>query len=111
MWMNAEQHRRLIGNDVVFIIFHDSDSSFDPSPLNALGTVPQVFGVVQKYQEDSYRYFLACLLFTSSRLGFFSRPNIKPYHPFLPADVAFHSDDVKDFLFTKGESFPCLSDI
>lgn len=60
--MNAEQHRRLIGNDVVFIIFHDNECSFDPSPLNALGTVPQVFGVVQKYQELYYRYFTLALV-------------------------------------------------
>ena len=54
IWMDTEQHRRLIGNDVVFIIFHDGSERFDPAPLDGLGTVPQVFGVVQKH-EDKYR--------------------------------------------------------
>lgn len=53
-YMNSEQHRRLIGNDVVFVIFHDSDQMFDPNPLDTLGTVPHIFAVVQPY-EDSFR--------------------------------------------------------
>ena len=42
---NAEQHRRLIGNDIAVIVFHE-DSKLDPTHLNELGTVPQVFAVV-----------------------------------------------------------------
>jgi len=56
--------------------------------LDALGTVPQVFGVVQKYEE---KY----------RLGFFSRPTIKPYDPAIPALHLFPREELKDFLFTK----------
>eukprot|EP01126_Amoeba_proteus_P056814 TRINITY_DN7194_c0_g1_i4.p1 TRINITY_DN7194_c0_g1~~TRINITY_DN7194_c0_g1_i4.p1 ORF type:complete len:258 (-),score=52.97 TRINITY_DN7194_c0_g1_i4:1020-1793(-) len=54
--MNSEQHRRLIGNDIVFIIFHDSCVPLDPTPLDSLGTVPQVFCVVQPLSSDSFRY-------------------------------------------------------
>jgi len=88
LWMNAEQHRRLIGNDVVFIIYHDAQKPFDPVPLDSLGTVPQVFAVVQKF-EDSYR------------LGFFSRPTIKPFMPRVPGRHSFVKEALKDFLFTK----------
>eukprot|EP01124_Arcella_intermedia_P012070 TRINITY_DN18383_c0_g1_i1.p1 TRINITY_DN18383_c0_g1~~TRINITY_DN18383_c0_g1_i1.p1 ORF type:complete len:1012 (+),score=193.77 TRINITY_DN18383_c0_g1_i1:180-3215(+) len=98
LWMDSEQHRRLIGNDVVFVIFHDTQKggtegipvmeSFDPGPLDALGTVPQVFGVVQEY-GDSYRF------------GFFSRPTIKPYDPRVPENYLFSPAELKDFLFTK----------
>jgi hypothetical protein len=70
-WMIAEQHRRLLGNDVNFIIFHDGPEAFNPDPMNELGTVPQVFGVVTPF-EDLFRYgsffsfFLFCLSFLSS---------------------------------------------
>jgi len=90
-WMNAEQHRRLIGNDVVFVIFHEEGKSFDPGPLDALGTVPQVFLVVQPVDKDGEFY----------RLGIFTRPNIKQYQPYLPSKYYFHHTDLKDFLFTK----------
>ncbi len=56
-WMIAEQHRRLLGNDVNFIIFHEAHEPFDPAPMNELGTVPQVFGVVTPH-EESYRYYM-----------------------------------------------------
>lgn len=88
-WMDAEQHRRLIGNDVVFVIYHDSLEPFDPTPLDTLGTVPQVFAVVQKPHEH---YF---------RLGLFTRPNIKPYFPCLPKYHLFSPTCLKDYLFIK----------
>jgi len=88
--MNAEQHRRLIGNDVVFIIFHEEGKSFDPGPLDAVGTVPQVFIVVQPFDNSEYY-----------RIGVFTRPNIKPYLPYIPAKYSFHHSDLKNFLFTK----------
>jgi hypothetical protein len=55
--MNSEQHRRLIGNDVAFVIFHDSPQPYDPNPLDTLGTVPHIFAVVQPFEEN-YRYAL-----------------------------------------------------
>lgn len=92
--MNAEQHRRLIGNDVVVLVFHDGDGAFDPAPLNALGTVPQIFGVVRRHSVTSSDA-------THYRVEFFSRPNIKPYAPHLAMDQVFTAAELKEFLFTK----------
>eukprot|EP01125_Pyxidicula_operculata_P017144 TRINITY_DN597_c2_g1_i1.p1 TRINITY_DN597_c2_g1~~TRINITY_DN597_c2_g1_i1.p1 ORF type:complete len:1127 (-),score=295.82 TRINITY_DN597_c2_g1_i1:160-3540(-) len=96
LWMNPEQHRRLIGNDVIFILFHDNNEPFDPGPLDSLGTVPQVFGVVQRYQDeldDKQECYY--------RMGFFSRPNIKSFEPLIPEHYYFPKSELKDFLFTK----------
>jgi hypothetical protein len=44
-WMEKEQHRRLIGNDIGFIVYYDDPTcmtSFNPAFLEGLGTVPQV---------------------------------------------------------------------
>eukprot|EP01127_Copromyxa_protea_P011430 TRINITY_DN2871_c0_g1_i2.p1 TRINITY_DN2871_c0_g1~~TRINITY_DN2871_c0_g1_i2.p1 ORF type:complete len:773 (-),score=122.39 TRINITY_DN2871_c0_g1_i2:245-2563(-) len=92
LWMDAEQHRRLIGNDVVVIIFSDSAVPVVPRPLDALGTVPQVFVVVQPLPGDPDYY----------RLGVFGRPNIKTYDPILCQDIAVHKSCLKDHLFSKG---------
>eukprot|EP01125_Pyxidicula_operculata_P014136 TRINITY_DN4696_c0_g1_i3.p1 TRINITY_DN4696_c0_g1~~TRINITY_DN4696_c0_g1_i3.p1 ORF type:complete len:1061 (+),score=242.47 TRINITY_DN4696_c0_g1_i3:66-3248(+) len=89
LWMNAEQHRRLIGNDIVFIIFHEEGTPFDPTPIDAIGTVPQVFCVVQPHNDASYR------------LALFTRPNIKAYEPLIPQNYLISKSDVKDFLLTK----------
>jgi hypothetical protein len=43
--LNEEQVRRLIGNDIVVIIFHDDpmmSSSFNPDPFIEMGAVAQV---------------------------------------------------------------------
>jgi len=93
-WLTPEQHRRLIGNDVVVIIFHDSSNPFVPDPISNIGTVPQIFGVVSPH-EDKYR------------VGFFSRPNIKPYAPHIPVDYLFTADKLKDFVFTKAYNGYC----
>jgi len=89
-WMNAEQHRRLIGNDICVLIYYDSPlSSFDPTPLNSLGTVPQVFTVVQP-NNNCYRF------------GSFNRANLKPFLPEAPPrDYIFSISDLKNYLFTK----------
>lgn len=90
-WMDAEQHRRLIGNDVVVIIFNDSPNPFVPDPLDSIGTVPQIFGVVS-------------LRFKDYRVAFFSRPNIKPYRPHLCPNHLWtptQTKQFKDFLLTK----------
>jgi len=99
LWMNSEQHRRLIGNDVVFVIFHEEGTSFDPGPLDDLGTVPQVFLVVQPVDKEGEFY----------RIGIFTRPNIKAYAPYIPAKFCFHKKDLKDFLFTKVYNGYCQS--
>jgi len=62
--MTSEQHRRMIGNDICFILFNENLDGEKVEPLNvtamdSLGTVPQVFSVVQP-QGKAYR------------LGFFS---------------------------------------
>lgn len=58
--LNAEQHRRLIGNDVCVIIFQES-TCVDPLKFD-IGQVPQVFGVVQPYcspgKPTRYRFVL-----------------------------------------------------
>lgn len=102
-WLTPEQHRRLIGNDVVVIIFHDGPNSFVPDPISNIGTVPQIFGVVSPH-EDKYRSFPTPLSskLKPYRVGFFSRPNIKPYAPYIPVDYLFPADKLKDFVFTKG---------
>eukprot|EP01126_Amoeba_proteus_P055141 TRINITY_DN6827_c0_g4_i2.p1 TRINITY_DN6827_c0_g4~~TRINITY_DN6827_c0_g4_i2.p1 ORF type:complete len:398 (-),score=81.96 TRINITY_DN6827_c0_g4_i2:160-1353(-) len=91
LMMNSEQHRRLIGNDVVFIIFHDCFFPLDPKPLDSLGTVPQVFCVVQPLLSDENHY----------RIDSFARPNIRPFKPFLPRSTAFHKSVLKDHLLSK----------
>lgn len=53
--LNAEGHRRLIGNDIAVIFFMEENSGkFDPSFMDQLGQVPQVFAVVQP-QGDKFR--------------------------------------------------------
>jgi len=51
--LNAEETRRLIGNDVGYIIFLDEgwNTRFNPSQVGLFGEVPQVFAVVQPYKE------------------------------------------------------------
>jgi hypothetical protein len=90
-WMSSEQHRRLIGNDICFIIFYEDNnlSSFDPIVMDSLGTVPQVFTVIQPYKG---RY----------RLGFFNRTNLREYTPQNPPkNYLFKVTDLKNYLFTK----------
>jgi len=88
-WLNSEQHRRLIGNDVVVAVYYDGPGPFNPVALNQLGTVPQIFAVVSPHAEQLYR------------LDMFSRPNIKAYAPHLAIDQLFTLPQLKDFLFTK----------
>ena len=56
LWLNPEEYRRLISNDVVFLIYHDADTMFDPTLVDELGSVPQIFGVVTKHDAKSYKY-------------------------------------------------------
>lgn len=107
LWLNPEQHRRLIGNDVVVLLYHDPPLNgggppppYDPTPLNALGTVPQIFAVVQRHPEaalDAYR------------LDFFARPNIKPYRPALARDQLWRAIELQDWLLTKAYNGYCAA--
>lgn len=88
IWFNAEQHRRLIGNDIVFIVFHEADSGpFDPTSLDQLGTVPQIYCVVQPLGA---RY----------RVCVVARPNIKIFGPPLPRSYSFDGPTLRSFLLT-----------
>jgi len=90
-YCTPEQHRRLIGNDILVVIFHDDPDyePFDPTVLADLGTVPQIFCVVQSF-NNLYR------------LGFLHRKNIKDFGPpSPPIDYCFDKYNVFDYLFTK----------
>lgn len=94
--MGAEGHRRLIGNDVCTIFFRDENSEpFDVTAVTNLGTMPQVFIVVQpkghKYQVSS-----------------FSRKTIKPYPPTVPNHL-FTLKEARQFILTKRTSRPVLN--
>jgi hypothetical protein len=55
--MDSEQQRRLIGNDITYLFFHDSQEPFPTSLVNGFGQVPQMFLVVQKIKDNErYRY-------------------------------------------------------
>jgi len=54
MWLNSEQHRRLIGNDVVVAIFTDSEVPLSLNVFNGLGTVPQIFAVIKPHRSPSF---------------------------------------------------------
>jgi len=90
-WMDAEGHRRLIGNDICFIIFYDNeDTSFDTISMDSLGTVPQLFAVVQPSGPCMFRF------------GFFQRSNLKLFDPpSPPSDHIFDIGGLKEYLFTK----------
>jgi len=88
-----EQHRRLIGNDIVVIIFYEQLGNqclpFNPSVMTALGTVPQVFAVVEP-QDQAYR------------MAYFRKPSIKEFLPRSPpSDYRMSPTDIKEYLFIK----------
>lgn len=49
--LNSEGHRRLIGNDIGVIFFVEEDAQFSPAFLNELGTVPQVYALIQPVKD------------------------------------------------------------
>lgn len=95
-WFIPEQHRRLIGNDICFIIYYDHPK-YEPmnsAAIAQLGTVPQVFSVVQPAPPSEGDNIF--------RLGFLNRTNLKPYGPPTPPSTyLFDLSDLKDYLFTK----------
>jgi hypothetical protein len=54
--LNAEEHRRLIGNDIAVIIYVEEGASFSPQFLLELGTVQQVYVVVRPEKNKLWRY-------------------------------------------------------
>jgi len=52
--MTEDQQRRLIGNDVALLFFKDEGEPFDPQHIISLGSIPQVFVIVQPH-KDKYR--------------------------------------------------------
>jgi len=84
--LGAEEHRRLIGNDVA-VIFFQEEGEFDASQIAKLGTVPQIFAVVTPL-ENNYR------------IATFSNVNIKAYGPSIPCEP-LTPDETKELLLTK----------
>eukprot|EP01127_Copromyxa_protea_P002446 TRINITY_DN1232_c0_g3_i3.p1 TRINITY_DN1232_c0_g3~~TRINITY_DN1232_c0_g3_i3.p1 ORF type:complete len:285 (+),score=51.88 TRINITY_DN1232_c0_g3_i3:76-930(+) len=94
-WMTAEQHRRLIGNDICVLVYFDDPTgkhSFQPDVIHNLGTVPQVFATVTPTSTEPGQY----------RVGFFNRPNMKQYPP-LPPPMDYSMDflTTREYLFAK----------
>eukprot|EP01127_Copromyxa_protea_P018844 TRINITY_DN6010_c0_g1_i1.p1 TRINITY_DN6010_c0_g1~~TRINITY_DN6010_c0_g1_i1.p1 ORF type:complete len:425 (-),score=82.27 TRINITY_DN6010_c0_g1_i1:190-1464(-) len=69
--LDSEGHRRLVGNDIGVIFFVEEGAQFDPQNLSELGTVPQVYVLIQPVG-------------TEWRVSFFSNINIKYYGPAIP---------------------------
>eukprot|EP01091_Cochliopodium_minus_P000913 TRINITY_DN1080_c0_g6_i1.p1 TRINITY_DN1080_c0_g6~~TRINITY_DN1080_c0_g6_i1.p1 ORF type:complete len:739 (-),score=227.44 TRINITY_DN1080_c0_g6_i1:18-2234(-) len=92
--MNAEQQRRLVGNDTAIIFFHESTSkTFNSSaPRSAMS---QIFSVVQPRSPSHYK------------VSFLSRNKIKPYKPTLPKNPTFDTscdegkEAFRNFFLTK----------
>ena len=90
-FLNSEQHRRLIGNDIAVVIFVE-DGQFDPKDLDTFGTVPQIYAIVQPVAKEGRTVY---------RMGFITRTNVKSMGPYLGQDSYFEASNVKDWLLTK----------
>eukprot|EP01127_Copromyxa_protea_P019985 TRINITY_DN6599_c0_g1_i2.p1 TRINITY_DN6599_c0_g1~~TRINITY_DN6599_c0_g1_i2.p1 ORF type:complete len:1001 (+),score=146.94 TRINITY_DN6599_c0_g1_i2:27-3029(+) len=87
--LDEEQQRRIIGNDFLTLIYHESPEPFDPDILAEFGNMAQVFHVVQKVGR---RY----------RIGTFTRLSQKTdYLPYIGPSVAWSSRSMKEVLLTK----------
>jgi hypothetical protein len=75
--LNAEEKRRLIGNDIAILFFLDEpDTSvkFSVSGIDSFGEVPQVYAVVQPCgNTGSFRYFILLQIFPVSLHKILSR--------------------------------------
>eukprot|EP01125_Pyxidicula_operculata_P003099 TRINITY_DN132_c5_g1_i14.p1 TRINITY_DN132_c5_g1~~TRINITY_DN132_c5_g1_i14.p1 ORF type:complete len:249 (+),score=38.14 TRINITY_DN132_c5_g1_i14:408-1154(+) len=87
--MGAEGHRRLIGNDIAVMFFLEEGAQFDSTHVELLGTVPQLFAVIQPVGEKF-------------RLGYFSNINIKQFTP-PPTNQLLDFQSMKDHLLTKSK--------
>jgi len=86
--MSEDQQRRLIGNDVALLFFKDEGEPFDPQQIIALGSIPQVFVVVQPH-KDKYR------------IGFFNKSSMLAYGPSLLKNALFTSKLIVDYILVK----------
>eukprot|EP01127_Copromyxa_protea_P012332 TRINITY_DN3200_c0_g1_i1.p1 TRINITY_DN3200_c0_g1~~TRINITY_DN3200_c0_g1_i1.p1 ORF type:complete len:208 (-),score=14.68 TRINITY_DN3200_c0_g1_i1:290-913(-) len=89
-WFNDEQHRRLLGNDIIHIIyFDDSVEKFDPQFLTNFSNLAQIFSVVQPIGN---RF----------SVSFYTRGNIPSFEPFTPPTNCILSlEEVRDFVLTR----------
>lgn len=91
--LNTEERRRLIGNDIPYLIYFDADPNeiqFDPSGLSSFGEVPQIFAIVQPLTA-SPPYF---------KVGFCSKSNIPSFNPTAPSE-ALSQTLTKGFILVK----------
>jgi len=87
--LTEEETRRLVANDIAYIIFMEegSDVEFDPSYVGEFGDVPHLFVIVQPVQ-DKYR------------VAFFTTKSITLHHPFTPSQL-LEPHLTKDIILTK----------
>eukprot|EP01125_Pyxidicula_operculata_P013171 TRINITY_DN4359_c0_g1_i1.p1 TRINITY_DN4359_c0_g1~~TRINITY_DN4359_c0_g1_i1.p1 ORF type:complete len:863 (+),score=119.93 TRINITY_DN4359_c0_g1_i1:245-2590(+) len=85
--LNAEETRRLVGNDIVYLFYLEENATFDPREIDTFGEVPQIFLVVQPVM-DKYK------------LGFFTKKNIPPYLPNVPSQLVTFQE-AQTFILTK----------
>eukprot|EP01124_Arcella_intermedia_P005508 TRINITY_DN13257_c0_g1_i3.p2 TRINITY_DN13257_c0_g1~~TRINITY_DN13257_c0_g1_i3.p2 ORF type:complete len:165 (-),score=35.75 TRINITY_DN13257_c0_g1_i3:103-597(-) len=89
-YLNADEHRRDVGNAPCIIFFQEEGKPFDASLVQELGMVPQIFIVVQPgFMGLGYR------------VGFFRSGNLQAFEPAVPANHIFLPHALKDFLLTK----------
>lgn len=93
-WLNKEQHRRLVGNDICVIIYYEdlerpaNPRPFVPEPLHGIGAVPQVFAVVSPVQGVH-------------RLSYLQGTNLKEFEPSAPPrDYGLDDGSLREYLFT-----------
>mmetsp|Transcript_7317 Transcript_7317/g.22471 ORF Transcript_7317/g.22471 Transcript_7317/m.22471 type:complete len:1596 (+) Transcript_7317:2925-7712(+) len=83
--------KRHLGNDVVTIVFNESDQPFDESVIRS--HFQHVFLVVRPEGTEAERRY---------RVAFVNRAGVDPYGPFLPYPAVFPKDQsARDFLLTK----------
>jgi len=87
--LNEEETRRLIGNDIMMLIFLEEgdDVYFDPSEIDKFGEVPQGFVVVQPVGD---RY----------RIASFKKKNLTEHSPKPPIGL-IESREAKECILTK----------
>eukprot|EP01126_Amoeba_proteus_P053875 TRINITY_DN6590_c0_g1_i6.p1 TRINITY_DN6590_c0_g1~~TRINITY_DN6590_c0_g1_i6.p1 ORF type:complete len:364 (+),score=69.26 TRINITY_DN6590_c0_g1_i6:609-1700(+) len=86
--LSQEAIRRLVGNSINVIFFHESLQPFDPALVDSLGKLCQSFIVVKPWEHNSYR------------VGFFHKINTN-FGPFAFKNYLFDSSTIKDFILTK----------
>jgi len=87
--LTEEETRRLIANDIAYIIFLEEglDIDFDPSDIGEFGDVPHLFVIVQPV-KDKYR------------IAFFTKKSITPHDPYTPKEL-LEPHHTKDVILTK----------